>query len=124
MVKWDEQTERWLGKAQVDGSDRRIIELPDGSTLNTTLLLRGEFDVLAVNCYAFEGKWRFIFARNRDLPSSNYRRYSEEQKKFLIASLIPVTWPPESPFYANLKDLLDDMIANGEGTDPASLDLL
>ncbi len=57
MVKWDEKNNRWTGKAQVDGSDRGVIQLPDGMTLNTTLLLRGEFDVLAVNCYAFDEAW-------------------------------------------------------------------
>lgn len=99
-----------------------LLNLPDGSALNTTLLLRGEFDILAVNCFAFESRWRFVFARNSDLPSSNYRLYSEKQRRFLIASLIPVSWPPEPPFYANLKDLLDEMINNGEGTDPSDLD--
>ncbi|HRQ39311.1 MAG TPA: restriction endonuclease [Chloroflexota bacterium] len=121
MIKWDEQKKRWMGKAQVDASDRRTISLPDGSTLTTTLLLRGEFDILAVNCYAFEQRWRFVFARNSDLPSSTYASYTEYQQKFLVASLIPVTWPPEPPFYANLNGLLDDMIANGEGTYPANL---
>lgn len=43
----------WQRKAQVDASDRRIVSLPDGSKLNTTCLLRDEFDVLAVNCFAF-----------------------------------------------------------------------
>ncbi len=118
-VKWNAQKQQWTGKAQVDASDRRTITLPDGSTLNTTLLLRGEFNILAVNCYAFEGEWRFVFARNSDLPASNYHGYSETQKRFLIASLIPVMWPPERPFYANLQDLLDEMIANGEGSAPA-----
>ena len=121
MIKWDENKKRWTGKAQVDGSDRRTVSLPDGSTLQTTLLLRDEFDILAVNCYAFEGEWRFVFARNRDLPSSNYRLYSEEQRRFLIASLIPVSWPPEPPFYAELRALLDEMIDDGEGTNPLDL---
>lgn len=120
-TKWDEHKKRWIGKAQVDGSDKRTINLPDGSSLPTTLLLRGEFDILAVNCYAFEGKWRFVFARNSDLPSSSYQGYSENQRKFLIASLITVTWPPEPPFYGNLKELLDEMIKNGEGTAPSNL---
>ena len=31
----------WVGKAQVDASDRRDVELPDGSTVTTTCLLRG-----------------------------------------------------------------------------------
>lgn len=113
MVKWDDKNQRWQGKTQVDGSDKRIIQMPDGTTLHTTLLLRGEFDILAVNCYAFAGEWRFAFARNSDLPHSSYRGYTEEQRKWLIASLIPVTWPPEPPFYADLKTVLDSMLGEG-----------
>ena len=67
---------KWVGKAQVDASDRRDVRLPDGSSVNTTCLLAGEFDLLAVNLFAFEEKWRFIFARNRDLPRSNFKQYT------------------------------------------------
>ena len=91
----------WKGRAQVDGSDRRVIDFPDGSQLNTTLLLRGHFDILAVNCFAFENKWRFVFALNRNLPISTWRKYTEAQRLQLIASLVPVTWPPEPPFVAD-----------------------
>jgi hypothetical protein len=122
MVQWDDKNQRWKGKAQVDGSDKRVVQLPDGSTLATTLLLRGEFDILAVNCYAFAETWRFVFARNRDLPHSSYRGYTEEQRKWLIASLIPVTWPPEPPFYADLKTLLDTIIGDGTQTTPGKYD--
>ena len=52
----------WAGKAQVDASDRRTVTLPDGTQLNTTCLLRGGFDILAVNIFAFEEQWRFVFA--------------------------------------------------------------
>ena len=38
--------EGWVGKAQVDASDRRDVVLPDRSTVTTTCLLKGEFDVL------------------------------------------------------------------------------
>lgn len=62
---------KWAGKAQVDGSDRRTITFPDGTNLETTLLLPGEFDVLAVNCFAFGGTWRWAFCRNSDLSSLN-----------------------------------------------------
>jgi hypothetical protein len=100
----------WEGKSQVDGSDRRIIKFPDGSELNTTLLLKGEFDLLAVNCFAFGGSWRFVFAKNKDLPTSNYKKYTEEQRKQLIASLVPVKWPPQAPFTDNPFTLLDDLV--------------
>lgn len=118
MVKRDEENQRWIGKAQVDASDRRIITLPDGSTMNTTLLLRNEFDVLAVNCYAFDQKWYFAFAKNSDLPMSSFKKYTQVQRENVIASLIPVTWPPELPFRADLRELLAEMIAEGAGKDP------
>jgi len=40
--------EGWVGKAQVDASDRREVLLPDGTGVNTTCLLRNEFHILAV----------------------------------------------------------------------------
>jgi hypothetical protein len=95
----------------VDGSDRRVIKFPDGTELNTTLLLRGEFDLLAVNCFAFGEKWRFSFAKNKDLPTSNFKKYSEVQRRQLIASLVPVTWPPQAPFTDNPFELLDELVA-------------
>ncbi|MCG9106349.1 hypothetical protein LH433_06250 [Laribacter hongkongensis] len=106
--------DNWKGKSQVDGSDRRIVKFADGSELNTTLLLRGEFDLLAVNCFAFGENWRFTFAKNSDLPTSSYKKYTEEQRKQLIASLVPVTWPPEAPFTDNPFKLLDELIQERE----------
>lgn len=122
MIEFDEKNQEWLGKAQVDASDRRIVTLPSGEEVNTTLLLRGEFDVLAVNCYAFENKWRFVFARNSDLPFSKYKKYSEEARQSLIASLIPLTWPPKPPFYSDLRVLLNEMIEEGLGSDPDNIE--
>lgn len=105
-VRWDAAANQWHGKAQVDASDRRLVRLPDGTTLQTTLLLRGEFDILAVNCFAFTQQWDFLFARNEDLPSSTYRNYSEIQRASLIASLISITWPPSIPFVKDIRELL------------------
>lgn len=104
----------WQGKSQVDGSDRRIIKFPDGSELNTTLLLKGEFDLLAVNCFAFGEQWRFAFAKNKDLPTSTFKKYTEEQRRQLIASLVPVTWPPSPPFSEDPFELLDELIQEKE----------
>jgi hypothetical protein len=102
--------DRWEGKTNVDGSDRRIVHFPDGTELNTTLLLRGQFDILAVNCFAFGNKWRFIFCKNQDLPTSNFSKYTETQRNELIASLITVTLPPTPPFTDNLFTLLREML--------------
>jgi len=106
--------DNWVGKSQVDGSDRRIVKFSDGTELNTTLLVRGEFDLLAVNCFAFGEKWRFAFAKNSDLPTSSYRKYSEEQRKQLIASLVSVAWPPRAPFSTSPFKLLDEIIQERE----------
>ena len=110
MVEKDGDT--WRGKAQVDASDRRSIILEDGSQIETTLLMVGEFDVLAVNCFAFEQEWNFVFARNSDLPRSTYRRYPPQVRNQLIASLVSVSWPPDPPFTDNLAEILD-RIATG-----------
>jgi restriction endonuclease len=103
-------SDKWVGKSQVDGSDRRVIKFADGTELNTTLLLKGEFDVLAVNCFAFGEKWRFCFAKNSDLPTSSYKKYTEEQRRQLLASLVVVAWPPEPPFSDDLYKILDELV--------------
>lgn len=106
--------DKFIGKAQCDASDRRVITLPDGSSVNTTCLLVGEFDLLAINIFAFEDKWRFVFARNKDLPRSTYRGYTETQRQYLLASLVPVVYPPEPPLYDEPFALLDEIIEERE----------
>ncbi|HQE92992.1 MAG TPA: helix-turn-helix transcriptional regulator [Anaerolineae bacterium] len=101
---------RWCGKTQVDASDRRRVYLPNGDEVTTTLLQVGEFDVLAVNVFPFENEWRFVFAKNRDLPRSTWQGYTAEQQSYLLASLVSVTWPPEPPFVDNLYQVLDELI--------------
>jgi transcriptional regulator with XRE-family HTH domain len=120
-IKFDDDTQIWTAKAQVDASDRRDITLSSGKTLNTTLLKRGEFDILAVNCFGFGGKWKFLFAKNSELPMSNFKKYNEEERQELIASLITVEFPVNPPFYENLKDLLDSMIEEDLGATPNEL---
>ena len=106
-VKYNDAIDLWTGKSQVDGSDRRTVTFDDESKLDTTLLVKGDFDILAVNCFAFGNTWRFAFALNSDLATSNYSKYSEEQRRRLIASLQTVTWPPEEPFTSDFNDVLE-----------------
>jgi len=100
----------WVGKAQVDASDRRKVELPTGKTVETTCLVVGEFDVLAVNLFAFEDKWRFIFAKNGDLPKTSFRGYRKGVRQFLLATLVTVTWPPTPPFHEDVFAVLEELI--------------
>lgn len=100
----------WTGKAQVDASDRRTITLPDSSTVTTTCLQVGSFDILAVNVFAFQDEWRFVFAKNDDLPRSRYRNYTEYQRQHLLATLATVTWPPQPPFSEEPFTLMNELI--------------
>ncbi len=101
--------DRWTGKSQVDASDRREVTFPDGSTLSTTCLLRGQFDILAVNCFAFGEQWRFAFALNSELPPNVYRRYTEYQRRHLLPTLIQVDWPLVPPFHEDVIPLLEQL---------------
>lgn len=99
--------DKWTGKSQVDASDSRVVIFPDGSQLKTTCLRRGEFDLLAVNCFAFGEKWRFAFALNTELPLNTYKNYTEYQRAHLLPTLIPVEWPLKPPFSSDPFKLLD-----------------
>ena len=101
----------FIGQAQVDGSDRHTVRFADGSTLETTLLLPDEFDVLAINCFAFEDKWQWVFVNNSDLPRSTYRKYTPVQQSNLLASLVTVTLPVSGAFTTDLFELLDQLIS-------------
>lgn len=98
------------GTTQVDASDSRIVTFPNGETLKTTCLLVGDFDVLAVNIFAFMNEWQFLFAKNSDLPRSTYSKYSPYQRQYLLATSVPVTWPPTHPFYTDPLPLLEQII--------------
>lgn len=106
-VKFDQDRGIWTGKSQVDGSDRRLVEFSDGTKRDTTLLLRGEFDILAVNCFAFGDAWRFVFALNKDLKLSTYKKYTSAQRSELLASMQDVSWPPKHPFTSDWDEILE-----------------
>lgn len=96
--------------SQVDASDKRTVTFPDGSQVQTTNLLVGEFDVLSVNCFTFKDEWHFVFCSNEDLPRSTFRRYTEYQRHHLLATSVPVTWPPTGIFTEDVFGLLDALI--------------
>lgn len=102
--------DRWRGKSQVDASDSRAVVFPNGSKLKTTCLRRGEFDVLAVNCFAFGEKWRFAFALNSELPPNIYKKYTKYQRNHLLPTLITLEWPLQPPFTDNPFVLLDRLV--------------
>jgi hypothetical protein len=101
----------YVGGAQCDASDKRTVTLPNGTTLQTTNLLIAEFDVLAVNCFTFEKKWHWVFARNDALPRSTHARYSEYERSQLLATMVPVTWPASGYLSDNVFKVLDELVA-------------
>jgi hypothetical protein len=104
-----QRNEECEGRFQCDASDRREVLLPNGERLETTCLLVGEFDLVAVNVFGFGHGWRFLLAKNRALARTRSGRYTPEQRQYLLATLQTVTWPPKPPFTEDLFGLLDEL---------------
>lgn len=91
---------------QCDASDRRMVTFADGSTVETTALVVGEFDVVAVNIHAFTGQWNFAFAKNADLPTlagasrGAARYFTEYQQRNLISTSIRIDLEPDPAVYS------------------------
>lgn len=100
----------YTGRCQVDASDKREIMLPDGSKLETTCLLPGKFDILAVNLFEFGHEWRFAFIRNHDLPRSKHYGYTDYQRENMLATTVNLAWPVETPFTTDPFPLLKDIV--------------
>ena len=110
------KTEQGLtGNAQCDASDRREVVLPNRRKVETTCLVVGTFDLLAVNVFEFTKKWVFAFARNADLPRTKSAKYAAEEQKYLLATSIPITWPLSSPFTEDPLPLLDRIAKEKKG---------
>lgn len=90
--------EGYIGKFQCDASDRRKVTLPNKKKIETTCLLVGEFDLLAVGLFEFGQEWRFAFAKNQDLPRTRSPKYTEKQRQHLLATTMEITWPLKPPF--------------------------
>lgn len=99
--------EGYEGKYQCDASDRRTVKLRGGKKIETTCLLVGEFDIIAVNLFSFEEKWRFAFALNEDLPRSTFRKYPPSIRQQLLATLMPISWPLKPPYIESPMPLLE-----------------
>jgi hypothetical protein len=98
------------GIFQCDASDRRLVRLPNGESVQTTCLLVGEFDLVAVSLFQFLGEWVFAFAKNADLPRAS-NRYPETIRPYLLASYrLQITWPLQAPFQADPFPLLAEIV--------------
>ena len=103
------------GSFQVDASDKREVTLSDGSTVTTTALVRGGFDVVAINMFAAFGSWRFAYCAERDLPSSKMKRLNSEQRSQLLQTSVQIVipWPKgdlQEPFSWSFKNVVDGLL--------------
>jgi len=101
----------YTGTFQCDASDRRPVTLPNGQVVETTCLVIGGFDLLAVNLFEFGQEWRFAFAKNADLPRTKSSRYTSEQCQYLLATSVRITWPLQPPFHEEPFEVLDTIVA-------------
>jgi hypothetical protein len=101
---------KWIGTFQCDASDRRPVKLPNGDMVDTTCLVVGGFDLLAVNLFEFGKEWRFAFARNEALPRTDSKKYTADQQKYLLKTSMPISWPLAKPYEAEPFRLLDEII--------------
>jgi len=102
---------KWKGRFQCDASDNRVVTFEDGSTLKTTCLLTGQFDILAACIFQFRKKWEFGFAKNVDLRRSPHKKYTDYQRKFLLVTEMAITLPLTPPYREDLVSLCDEIIA-------------
>lgn len=115
-VKHDkENSDKLVATFQCDASDKRVIELPNGHSVNTTCLKFGDFDIVAINLFAFTKNWDYAFALNSELPHATAGRskkveISDEDLKYLIKSSIHITYPLEPPFVSDPFILMDRLL--------------
>jgi hypothetical protein len=69
-IREDLLTQNWQGSVLVKNTDKREVMVEGIGTIQTTKLTRGQFDILAICCFAVSGKWDFMFIENRFIPSA------------------------------------------------------
>jgi len=70
-VKEDVLTQTWQGSVLVKNTDKREVTVDGIGTFQTTKLTRGQFDILAICCFAVSGEWDFLFIENRFIPAAD-----------------------------------------------------
>lgn len=98
---------RFSAKVQNDASDRRRVTLPDGTKLETTCYLVGEYDILAVSLHPFTGKWRFAFKENSKLQRTTFKKYAPKEQKHLLATLETIYFPLDSSWTGDFDEMLE-----------------
>lgn len=83
-VKQDTLHDTWQGTVSCKSSDKRSIEVQGVGTVQSSSLIKGGFDILAISCYAVSGKWDFVFIDNEYLPPKDYQVPELIKTSFII----------------------------------------
>ncbi|MNK27614.1 hypothetical protein D3C87_459760 [compost metagenome] len=70
-VKEDILTQTWQGTVRIKNTDKREIEVDGIGTVSSSKLFKGQFDILAVCCFAVSGQWDFVFMENKYIPEDS-----------------------------------------------------
>ena len=70
-TKWDTLNDTWEGTVSLKSTDTREITI-NNKGIRCTHLERGQFDILAISCFAVWNEWDFKFMENEYLPSSHF----------------------------------------------------
>lgn len=100
----------WQGKVSFKSSDKKEVEFPDESTFDTTLLIKGQFDILAISCFSLMEGWFFLYALNSELPMSTSDKLSEYQRQHLLANPIKLDSRNLGPFTRDFNDVCDRLL--------------
>jgi hypothetical protein len=83
-VRPDVLNDTWQGTVLIKNTDKREIDVPGIGIINTSSLIKGEFDILAICCYAVSKKWEFLFIENRYLPEKSQLQPGVLKTSFII----------------------------------------
>ena len=65
-IKEDHMNESWVGEVNLKTTAKRKLTI-NSVELDSHALPKGEFDILAVGCYAVTGEWDFLFIESKYL---------------------------------------------------------
>jgi hypothetical protein len=100
----------WDALVKVEASDSRELYFEDGSKLRTAALLRDQFDILTISCYAIDNTWSFLYMLSNNLPKPKIGKiYTSHQVEKLVKPRFRVN-PIYTPgIKTNLESLLEQV---------------
>jgi len=109
-INWRNDLNKLVAGVQNDGSDKRDVKLPNGETVTTTNYKVGDYEILAVPLFPFTGDWQFAYLLNRECKLTTSNKYTETQRKYLLATMEEITFPLTPPWSTDLNATIDRLL--------------